>query len=110
MPMDERTPAQTTFRVMGPHERGRFAPEAWGHLLSLSGSGAINGPEPEHIIERALMQFEGRIALDDLRGMLEGTGLEDSSGAGDNTTVQYRWRKPTQIEATAHRQRAAPAA
>ena len=78
---------QPTFRVMGPHERGRFAPEAWGHLLSLNGSGAINGVELEHIIERALMQFDGRIALDDLRGLLEGTGLEDSSGSGDNTTV-----------------------
>ena len=54
-------------------------------MLSLNGSGAINGLELEHIIERALMQFEGRIALDDLRGMLEGTGLEDSSGAGDNS-------------------------
>lgn len=53
----------------------------------MSGSGAINGLELEHIIERAMMQFEGRIALDDLRGLLEGTGLEDSSGGGDNTTV-----------------------
>ena len=85
--MDDRIPGQTTFRVMGPHERGRFAPDAWGHLLSLNGSGAINGLELEHIIERALMQFEVRIALDDLRGLLEGTGLEDSSGSGDNTTV-----------------------
>jgi hypothetical protein len=85
--MDDRIPGQTTFRVMGPHERGRFAPDAWGHLLSLNGSGAINGLELEHIIERALMQFEGRIALDDLRGLLEGTGLEDSSASGDNTTV-----------------------
>jgi Smg protein len=85
--MDERIPGQTTFRVMGPHERGRFAPDAWGHLLSLNGSGAINGLELEHIIERALVQFEGRIALDDLRGLLEGTGLEDSSAGGDNTTV-----------------------
>jgi hypothetical protein len=85
--MDERIPGQTTFRVMGPHERGRFAPDAWGHLLSLNGSGAINGLELEHIIERALMQFDGRIALDDLRGLLEGTGLEDSSAGGDNTTV-----------------------
>ena len=85
--MDERIPGETTFRVMGPHERGRFAPDAWGHLLSLNGSGAINGLELEHIIERALMQFEGRIALDDLRGLLEGTGLEDSSASGDNTTV-----------------------
>ena len=85
--MNERIPSQPTFRVLGPHERGRFAPEAWGHLLSLSGSGAISGPELEHIIERALMQFDGRIALDDLRGLLEGTGLEDSSAGGDNTTV-----------------------
>jgi hypothetical protein len=85
--MDERVPSQPTFRVLGPHERGRFAPEAWGHLLSLSGSGAISGLELEHIIERALMQFDGRIALDDLRGLLEGTGLEDSSSGGDNTTV-----------------------
>ena len=85
--MDERIPSQPTFRVMGPHERGRFAPDAWGHLLSLSGSGAISGLELEHIIERALMQFDGRIALDDLRGLLEGTGLEDSSASGDNNTV-----------------------
>ena len=85
--MDEQIPSQPTFRVMGPHERGRFAPDAWGHLLSLNGSGAINGVELEHIIERALMQFDGRIALDDLRGLLEGTGLEDSSGSDNNTTV-----------------------
>jgi len=49
--MDDRLPVPMTFRVMGPHERGRFAPEAWGHLLSLSGSGAINPLELEHIIE-----------------------------------------------------------
>ena len=76
-----------TFRVMGPHERGRFSPEAWGHLMSLTGSGAINGLELEHIIERALIQIDGRIALEDLRGMLKGSGLEDTGGAGDNQTV-----------------------
>ncbi len=75
------------FRVMGPHERGRFATEAWGHLLALSGSGAINPAELEHIIERALVQFEGRIALDDLRNLLEGTGLDDAGASGDNLTV-----------------------
>jgi hypothetical protein len=85
--MEDRSPQQPTFRVMGPHERGRFATDAWGHLLSLTGSGAINGLELEHIIERALLQFEGRIALDDLRGLLEGTGLDDSSGKGDHTIV-----------------------
>lgn len=75
-----------TFRVMGPHERGRFAPEAWGHLLALSGSGALNGIELEHLIERALAQFDGRIALDDLRTLIEIAGLEDGS-SGDRATI-----------------------
>jgi len=48
-----------TFRVMGPHEWGRFAPEAWGHLLRLSDTGALNGPELEQVIERALAHFDG---------------------------------------------------
>ena len=87
--MDERLPgsAPMTIRVMGPHERGRFAPEAWGHLLALNGSGAINGAELEHIIERALMQLDGRIALDDLRNLLEGSGLDEPGEAGSNVTV-----------------------
>ena len=75
-----------TFRVMGPHERGRFAPEAWGHLLALAGSGALNGVELEHLIERALTQIDGRIALDDLRTLIEIAGL-DESGAGDRGTI-----------------------
>jgi hypothetical protein len=49
-----------TFRVMGPHEWGRFAPEAWGHLLQLSDSGALNGPELEHV---TLEDLPFRIAL-----------------------------------------------
>jgi Smg protein len=76
-----------TFRVLGPHERGRFAPEAWGHLMSLSGSGIITGAELEHIIERAMSQFEGRIALDDIRSLMEGSGLDDASGSGEHGTV-----------------------
>jgi hypothetical protein len=85
--MEERTSVPMTFRVMGPHERGRFAPEAWGHLLSLNGSGAISGAELEHIIERALMQFDGRVGLDELRGLLEGTGLEETAPGADSATV-----------------------
>ena len=85
--MDDRLAVPMTFRVMGPHERGRFSPEAWGHLLSLSGSGAVNPVELEHIIERALLQVDGRIGIDDLRGMLEGSGLEDGSASGDNQAV-----------------------
>ncbi len=64
-----------TFRVLGPHERGRFSPEAWGHLLSLSGTGAVNAGELEHIIERALLQIDGPIALEDLRAFMEAAGL-----------------------------------
>lgn len=79
-------PAFMTFRVMGPHERGRFAPDAWGHLLSLNGAGILNGAELEHVIDRAMAQFDGRIALDDLRSLLEGVGFEES-GPADHVTL-----------------------
>jgi uncharacterized protein Smg (DUF494 family) len=64
-----------TFRILGPHERGRFAPDAWGQLLSLSRTGAVTSNELEQLIERALIQIDGRIALDDLRALVEGAGL-----------------------------------
>ena len=76
-----------TFRVLGPHERGRFAPEAWGHLLALSGAGVLDRVELERVIERALTQIDGRIALDDLRALIEGTGLGDDRSGGDQSTV-----------------------
>ena len=66
-----------TVRVLGPHEHGRFAPEAWGLLLALRGSGALDGAELEQVIERALAQFDGRIAVDDLRALLDGAGLDE---------------------------------
>ena len=72
-----------TIRVLGPHERGRFSPDAWGHLLGLAGSGAINPSELEHIIERAMVQIDGRIALDDLRSLMEGAGFAER-GEGDH--------------------------
>ncbi len=73
-----------TFRVQGPHEHGRFTPDAWGHLLSLRGAGLLNAQDFEYVIERALQQVDGRIALDDLRMLLAGTGLGDS---GDDTPL-----------------------
>ena len=77
-----------TIRVLGPHERGRFAPDAWGHLLALSGAGALDPAELEQVIERAMLQFDGRIALDDLRAMMEGAGFDDAGGpAADSPTV-----------------------
>jgi uncharacterized protein Smg (DUF494 family) len=76
-----------TIRVQGPHERGRFAPEAWGHLLALSGAGALDLAELEQVIERDMIQFDGRIALDDLRSMMEGPGFDDPGSAPDTQTV-----------------------
>jgi Smg protein len=75
------------FRVLGPHERGRFAPEAWGHLLALNAAGALSAADLEHVIERALAQIDGRIALDDLRSLMEGAGFEDNVTGGDSQTV-----------------------
>ena len=76
-----------SIRVMGPHEQARFAPDAWGHLLSLRGTGVLNAAELEHVIERALLHIDGRIALDDLRAMMESVGFDDGSTAGDQNTV-----------------------
>jgi Smg protein len=74
-----------TFRVLGPHERGRFAPEAWGHLLSLNGAGVLNAAELEQVIERALTQFEGRIALDDLRSLIAAAGYDEPESSPEST-------------------------
>jgi len=72
-----------TFRVLGPHERGRFAPEAWGHLLALRGAGVLDAAELEQVIERAMLQLEGRIALDDLRALMDSAGIVDSGTLPD---------------------------
>ncbi|HEX8725690.1 MAG TPA: DUF494 family protein [Gemmatimonadaceae bacterium] len=76
-----------TIRILGPHERGRFAPEAWGHLLALGNSGAVSPVELEMIIERALSQIDGRITSGDLRTLLDGFGLDDGRVRDDNQTV-----------------------
>ena len=69
------------FRVLGPHERGRFSPEAWGHLLALVTAGSVNAGELEHIIERALIQIDGPIALEDLKAFMEAAGLTNRMAA-----------------------------
>ena len=53
----------------------------------MSGSGALSAAELEQLIERALLQVDGRIALDDLRAVMEGAGFPEDGFAGDNTTV-----------------------
>ena len=85
--LGERERSGGAFRVLGPHERARFAPEAWGHLLSLSNAGVLDATELEHVIERALVHIDGRIALDDLRSLLEHSGLDDRDASGGPLTV-----------------------
>ena len=34
-----------------------------------------------------MLQFDGRIALDDLRAMMEGSGFDDPGAAADTQTV-----------------------
>jgi Smg protein len=75
------------FRVLGPHERGRFAPEAWGYLLALSGSGVLNPAELESVIDRALGHIDGRIGLEDLRALIEGSGDGEGGASVRGTTV-----------------------
>ena len=74
-----------TFRILGPHERGRFAPDAWGQLLALTRTGTLSPAELEQIIERALAQIDGRIALEDLRVLVEGAGIPVSAPEGRET-------------------------
>jgi hypothetical protein len=47
----------------------------------------LSSSELEHVIDRALAQIDGRIALEDLRALMEGTGFDDASAAGDQMTV-----------------------
>lgn len=79
--------SSTPFRVLGPHERGRFSTEAWGHLLSLVSAGLVSSAELEGVIDRALAHVEGRIALDDLRTVMESGGFDDFGPAPDHVTI-----------------------
>ena len=79
-------PEGPLFRVMGSHERARFTPDAWGHLVSLSVTGAMSPAEREHFIERALLQIDGRIGLAELRALLDGAGF-DGGGSASHSTV-----------------------
>jgi hypothetical protein len=53
----------------------------------MNGAGLLDQAELEHVIDRALAQIEGRIALDDLRVLMEGVGFMDDGLHGDNVTV-----------------------
>jgi Smg protein len=74
-------------RVQGPHERGRFTAEAWGYLVMLGGSGAVNLNDFEQLVERALVHIDGRISLADIRGIAEDVGFDDGAMDGERSQV-----------------------
>lgn len=67
---------QESVRILGPHERGRFSPEAWGYFMGLRMSGLLGAEELEQVIDRALSHIDGYITRDDARGLLESLGPE----------------------------------
>lgn len=56
-------------RVWAPFERARFSPEAWGQLLHLRTDG-MGDAEFEHLVDRALLQLDGRVGTSELRALL----------------------------------------
>lgn len=72
-------------RVAAPYERARFSPAAWGYLLEQRAAG-LDGVEFEQLVDRALLQVEGRIAVDDLRVLIEsGAAGDDATSSGSGT-------------------------
>lgn len=78
--------ASHPIRVLGPHERTRFTPEAWGYLVGLSRAGLLEAAELEQVIDRVLTHFEGRVALADIRLILGDSSSEGGDPASSITT------------------------
>ena len=76
--------AVPALRAPAAHERARFAPDAWGLLLQRQAAAGWSVAELEHVIERALVHIDGRIAVDDLRALMEGAS---GGQPADPTTV-----------------------
>ncbi|MCU0648405.1 MAG: hypothetical protein MUF00_10450 [Gemmatimonadaceae bacterium] len=76
------------FRVEGPHERGRFSPEAWGHLLGLLTTGQVTQADFEAAIDRLLSQVDGQVGVREVRALIEGIDpRDDGSTPLDAMTV-----------------------
>lgn len=74
-------------RVQGPHERGRFAPDAWGYLMMMYESGLVAAFDFEQLVERALFHIDGRIGLPDIRAMADDAGLDSLALGADHTLL-----------------------
>lgn len=76
-----------SMRVQGPHERGRFASDAWGYLVTLYASGVVSINDFEHLVERALVHVDGRISLADIRALADDAGLDDGAMGGEHPLI-----------------------
>jgi hypothetical protein len=82
-PAAPTSPPPAPLRVAAPHERARFEPAAWGYLLQHRAAAGWSVAELEHVIERALVQIDGRIAVDDLQALLD----KAFGGSAESQTV-----------------------
>lgn len=78
---------ELSLRVQGPHERGRFTSEAWGFLIMLHASGAVNHNDFEQLVERALVHVDGRITLADIRALAEDVGFDDGAMGSERPLI-----------------------
>ncbi|MCE2900287.1 MAG: DUF494 family protein [Gemmatimonas sp.] len=78
---------ESSLRVQGPHERGRFTAEAWGFLVTLHASGAVNFNDFEQLVERALVHVDGRIGLTDIRALAEDVGFDDGAMGSERPLI-----------------------
>ena len=62
-------PGAPPLRVWAPFERARFSPDAWGQLLRLRADG-MGDAEFEHLVDRALLQLDGPVGVNELRALL----------------------------------------
>ena len=74
-------------RIQGPHERSRFVPEAWGYLMGLRAAGNLGPEELEHVIERLLVHFEGRITVDDAKSVVDAGSSDGFGPFGESSIV-----------------------
>ncbi|WP_396208204.1 DUF494 family protein [Gemmatimonas sp.] len=84
---ESETGRAPSLRVQGPHERGRFTADAWGYLVTLYASGAVNLNDFEHLVERALVHVDGRISLADIRALADDAGLDDGAMGGEHPLI-----------------------
>jgi Smg protein len=78
---------EMSLRVQGPHERGRFTADAWGYLVMLRSTAAVNSNDFELLVERALVHVDGRISLTDIRALADDVGFDDGAMGGERPLI-----------------------